>query len=1352
IFDDAALTAGWHHVVAEFGDSTFTLFLDDLEVDSVATPYAVITAHSDDPGIGYQNNECTYGDVGTTVPFIGRLDEVIIHGSAPVTAGEMVLSSSDGSDILLSNPVVVGSPGTLTASDYSGAGGTPTVTLADLTVNAVLTLNATDGYGFAIPGAVSAPTGGLILAAGETEVGDSVNVAVLDIDGGTIDRGLVEHDIVVSRTLRLITDSLNLAGQTPVPITTDTEVVIGTGQALTMKGPFDGRALNLGGTLSLIGPQDLTVWQYLTMATDRDFTGAVLTTTGADVTVNSATVTVENALSADTMDLNTGTFNAGAALATDGDMDVDTDSELNVAGPLEVGDRLRVRSGSTLNADSTVGVGGNFLVRGGSTTADIAGALTVGGRLDVGAGVLNTGGEVTADELLVTGGALNTDAPVTVATSLDVTGGAFNAAGNVTAPTANATGGALNLVDGANLSVDTMAVGSGATVNTGPGRVVVSDLGGLKLGTTTYSTDLGSFNVEGADLVSGATITVTEPDSTLSIEPPGMPATAPVAHWAFDEASGTLAADSSGNGRDGTLTNYADPDSAWVPGKIGNALQFDGNDTAVDGDYVLVNGYTAISGTAPRTMAAWIKATRVESEIMSWGLNNAGEKWVFRVQDSNGTSGALRVEVNGGYVVGSTVLSDDEWHHVAAVFPEGGTNVTDVLLYVDGALEAYSATLDEPIDTADGNDVMLGTETWNTGRSAQGLMDEMFIYDVALEVNDLDALYQFGLAGSYADLPVNVPGTEFVVTANATIQPGTAADVTLGGVAVANDAVATLGAGPAGYSLGTAGGQGTIAGDFSLTGMFAPGNDGVGTLNVDNVVMEDGSGYEWGLGETGSDLVNCGELNVAGGWVLAPTDEGAAIGGYDPSTEYLLIDYTTLVGDAVAGVSFDLSQVEHWVWQGGLPTVVDDGSSVLVKGLAEVIEFQWALAGGGSYNVASNWLNDNLPDGVDAEAKFMEKITANSTVTVDTAVTVGLMKFRNPDYSYTIAGTESITLATSVGDPLILVEQGSHRIEAPLSLPGSLTVDTTAADASLTVNLDNTPVVTAELTKTGAGTLSLEGGLAVRGALSVGGGTMEVAEELLAFSGGVVSISAGGTLKTSGVVSRRVLGVPGAALEVTGTTDIGLLGETDGYAYVGALEVGSHMVGLKDADQAELYGAHMAGGTISTFNGLRLLPINMADGLNSRLYGYGTVNGNVVAGIEGNPVSAVVVADLGKNINFTGVVQTGNSTFVGDVSISGTERVGFSPAVGMKLGAPIGPDVVLDIYGDVGADFESEIPDSILPPPSDPVSGYGQFYVAGSESRVFGKMTLKAGAPEGMEPYVGQAGHTFDLIVTGQAW
>jgi len=64
--------------------------------------------------------------------------------------------------------------------------------------------------------------------------------------------------------------------------------------------------------------------------------------------------------------------------------------------------------------------------------------------------------------------------------------------------------------------------------------------------------------------------------TTLTSAPP--PPTGPIGSWSFSEGSGTLAADSSGNGLDGTLVNG----TAFVAGPAGQALSFDGVDDYAD--------------------------------------------------------------------------------------------------------------------------------------------------------------------------------------------------------------------------------------------------------------------------------------------------------------------------------------------------------------------------------------------------------------------------------------------------------------------------------------------------------------------------------------------------------------------------------------------------------------------------------------------------------------------------------------------------------------------------------------------------------------------------------------------------
>src|SRR5206468_351617 len=81
--------------------------------------------------------------------------------------------------------------------------------------------------------------------------------------------------------------------------------------------------------------------------------------------------------------------------------------------------------------------------------------------------------------------------------------------------------------------------------------------------------------------------------------PPPPPAAGPIGSWSFDEGTGTLAADSSGSGFNGTLVGGP----SWIVGRVGQALSFDGVD-----DYVDVAGAPAL-GAFPLTVAAWLRTS-----------------------------------------------------------------------------------------------------------------------------------------------------------------------------------------------------------------------------------------------------------------------------------------------------------------------------------------------------------------------------------------------------------------------------------------------------------------------------------------------------------------------------------------------------------------------------------------------------------------------------------------------------------------------------------------------------------------------------------------------------------------------
>ncbi len=197
----------------------------------------------------------------------------------------------------------------------------------------------------------------------------------------------------------------------------------------------------------------------------------------------------------------------------------------------------------------------------------------------------------------------------------------------------------------------------------------------------------------------------------------------------FDEINGDTAQDNSIYARSGLLIN----NPARSSGITGGAIEFDGLD-----DYVEITGYKGISGGASRTCTAWIKTIQPTDEIISWGEDYNGGRWVIRVNEG----GQLRAEVNGGNIIGSTLINDDTWHHIAVVLEnDGSPDITEVRLYVDGNLETISASVDEPVNTGSYQNVQIGMY-YIGERYFEGLIDEVRIYDETLSAAQIQSIYQ----------------------------------------------------------------------------------------------------------------------------------------------------------------------------------------------------------------------------------------------------------------------------------------------------------------------------------------------------------------------------------------------------------------------------------------------------------------------------------------------------------------------------------------------------------------------------------------------------------------------------------
>lgn len=200
--------------------------------------------------------------------------------------------------------------------------------------------------------------------------------------------------------------------------------------------------------------------------------------------------------------------------------------------------------------------------------------------------------------------------------------------------------------------------------------------------------------------------------------------------WKFDETSGTTAADSSKHNRKGTLKKGISFEQDSTSGRISKALKFGRGD-----GHVQITKYKGVTGTRPRTVAAWFRTTESSGDIISWGLDDFGKMFIF-----GHIRGRIGIRPNGGYLYINDKTDDDHWHHVAAVVEEAELpNLYDnVKLYKDGEpAEIHDIGLLDlwPIDTGSDLDVSIGN-------GFKGPIDDVRIYDRALSEDEINALFK----------------------------------------------------------------------------------------------------------------------------------------------------------------------------------------------------------------------------------------------------------------------------------------------------------------------------------------------------------------------------------------------------------------------------------------------------------------------------------------------------------------------------------------------------------------------------------------------------------------------------------
>lgn len=275
----------------------------------------------------------------------------------------------------------------------------------------------------------------------------------------------------------------------------------------------------------------------------------------------------------------------------------------------------------------------------------------------------------------------------------------------------------------------------------------------LGLGSTTHSFDMGQRLIPPSYSQSGALLTVTAPANS-SIAPPGyyqvvavdaqgvpsrgfivelgpeLPAPDLAAHFPFDQSSGTVVDDVSGQGEHGALQGGA----SWADGRIGShAVRFSGA-----GQYVSLPG-ALVQDCSDFTWAGWVNlAARADwSRIFDFGSGTATN--MFLTPRAGGNTLRFAIRNNDGAEQQISYAIDfplEQWRHVAVVL-RGSTG----RLYLSGVQVAQNAQITlHPRDLGATPNNWLGRSQYEVDPYLQGALDDVRVSCRAYSADEIAAL------------------------------------------------------------------------------------------------------------------------------------------------------------------------------------------------------------------------------------------------------------------------------------------------------------------------------------------------------------------------------------------------------------------------------------------------------------------------------------------------------------------------------------------------------------------------------------------------------------------------------------
>jgi hypothetical protein len=439
--------------------------------------------------------------------------------------------------------------------------------------------------------------------------------------------------------------------------------------------------------------------------------------------------------------------------------------------------------------------------------------------------------------------------------------------GAITAKSLTHEGGTNTIAAGSAVAVTDLTV-TGGTLNAANSTLTVSKQ--AIIGETVVATMLGdgpAFGVSGSDVLAAQTLTLNGGVMTVEgvvIGGAAIPETGLMAHYKFDETSGTVAENAS---NPGTIDGAMESATGWFNDATrGQVLKFEGGDDSVQ--------ITPAAGFSEEiTIGMWVSVDGAQATYGSlthhdnWGGGSvhyqfrAGNRVDFPVNGGRGDNTYLSEYAFAG-------ANENKWTHLVATY--SSTNADgEFKYYIDGVAEPVIPTNDRSINMS-GFDI----GSWNGDRDFVGMMDDYVIYDVALTPEQVGDLFTATSAGfvpgdpavSLADTTLHAASSSTVAISGAQGSP-----VLLGGITTDESTVLTINSAAANINLTnmTLGGGSMVlsstatsgASDVTMTvsGTLTGGNSTAdigempailpdeidGDSGAINLTLTDTSTYEW---------------------------------------------------------------------------------------------------------------------------------------------------------------------------------------------------------------------------------------------------------------------------------------------------------------------------------------------------------------------------------------------------------------------------------------------------------------------------------------------------------------------------